>query len=233
MSEQQQHRGPNYWLSFVLIGLGVVFLLDRIDLLDAGDILEFWPVGLMAIGILKLVTSKFRDIWSSGILIFIGLIFFLDYQNVIYFSIWDLWPVALILIGIKIFFDQRRDPSERSDMEAVDADRLDVAALFGGREVRMNSSQFLGGNISVMFGGAEIDLREARTATGSAKINIFVMFGGGELYVPNNWKVVFKGLPLFGGFSDSRKNVLPEDRSEENTLFLTGFVMFGGFEVKS
>lgn len=39
------------WWGFLLIGLGAVFTLDNLDILDLEDLTRFWPLGLVALGV--------------------------------------------------------------------------------------------------------------------------------------------------------------------------------------
>ncbi len=47
--------GKQQTAPLVLIAIGVIFLLDQFDLIDFDRILNFWPVGLIALGIWMLV----------------------------------------------------------------------------------------------------------------------------------------------------------------------------------
>ncbi len=49
----RQQIGP-----LMLIALGVLFLLDQLGVMDIGRIAEFWPVGLIALGVWLLVKRK-------------------------------------------------------------------------------------------------------------------------------------------------------------------------------
>ena len=54
-------KGSELSWGFLLIALGVIFLLDKLDIIDFGDFIStFWPVILIAIGI-KLVLNKNTD----------------------------------------------------------------------------------------------------------------------------------------------------------------------------
>ncbi|MFB6152797.1 MAG: LiaF domain-containing protein [Halodesulfurarchaeum sp.] len=75
----------------------------------------------------------------------------------------------------------------------------------------MTSAAFTGGDITVAFGGAEIDLRDATVAADGAEIGVLGLFGGVEVVVPRNWDVTIDVLPVFGGASDDR---LREAREE-------------------
>ena len=38
----------------MVIAVGVLFTLDNLEIIDARDYLQYWPAGLVAIGLLKL-----------------------------------------------------------------------------------------------------------------------------------------------------------------------------------
>jgi hypothetical protein len=80
-----------------------------------------------------------------------------------------------------------------------------------------------------VFGGAEIDLRDAIPAPG-ANLDVFTAFGGLEIQVPQGWQVDIKGLPIFGGFD----NVTVKEQLGPDAPLLTinATVMFGGLEIK-
>src|SRR5262245_34647850 len=69
-------------------------------------------------------------------------------------------------------------------------DRLDEFAMFGGGDRMIRSQSFRGGNVTAIMGGFDIDLRDAQIEGDSARIEMFVMMGGVDLKVPENWNVV-------------------------------------------
>lgn len=57
---QTQNRNGGLFVGGLLILLGVVFLLDRLDVMDVGDLFStFWPLILIAIG-LKMILDRDR-----------------------------------------------------------------------------------------------------------------------------------------------------------------------------
>lgn len=235
MTNTSPTRGSSFWISVILISVGLLILLDNFNVFYLGDIWSYWPLALIAIGVVKLVGSNYKDLFSSGILILIGTVFLLDEMNIFYIDdIFELWPLILIFIGGRIIYNlyyHGGDPSARA--EGVAEDRVDGVAIFGGREMRVDSDTFKGGNLTVMFGGSEIYLGNSRPAAPRAVLDVFVMFGGVEIYVPSNWRVVQKAVPLFGGFTDSRRAIDTTADPSENVLVINGFVLFGGVEVKA
>lgn len=80
-----------------------------------------------------------------------------------------------------------------------------------------------------MFGGSDLDLREASLEGGEATISIVDLFGGTDLYVPDGIEVDFNGFGLFGGASEHGGDVPP--RPGAPLLRVRAFSMFGGTDV--
>ena len=78
------------------------------------------------------------------------------------------------------------------------------------------------------MGGCELDLRQADMENGPAEIEIFAMWGGIEIKVPEGWEVTGNILPIMGG-ADVRTNAAPGGRK----LIVNGFVMMAGVDIKS
>src|SRR3989304_514783 len=74
----------------------------------------------------------------------------------------------------------------RPGRQVLDSDRISSFNVFSGTEIASHSAEFKGGNIGAVFGGAEIDLRDARLAPGAA-LDVFAAFGGGEIRGPDGW----------------------------------------------
>ncbi len=72
MQPGYQPRGPQFgsaspqrWIpAIILIGVGVVFLLDNLNILPVDQIFKFWPLLLIALGLFLLVD---RTAWHIGI----------------------------------------------------------------------------------------------------------------------------------------------------------------------
>ncbi|MEV4175792.1 TetR family transcriptional regulator [Nonomuraea sp. NPDC049709] len=75
-----------------------------------------------------------------------------------------------------------------------------------------------------MFGGGEIDLRDARFADHEIKVRVFALWGYAEVTVPDDVEVEVKGFGLFGGFDRSavrRRRGAPR-------VVISGLALFGG-----
>ena len=77
-----------------------------------------------------------------------------------------------------------------------------------------------------------IDLRGAGITGESATLEIFTLFGGVELKVPQAWRVVMSGTPILGVFTASTSPIRDES-TPVRTLIVRGTAIMGGVEVKN
>ena len=77
-----------------------------------------------------------------------------------------------------------------------------------------------------MFGGGEVDLRDATLDPAGATLHVSTLFGGGSLVVPEGWNVE-TSLSGIGGVGDMRPKV--ERSPDAPTLRVEGTNWFGGW----
>jgi predicted membrane protein len=212
-------------VGFVLIVLGVLFLLDQNDILDSGDLIaDWWPIVFVVAGLLYVSFSP-RHIMVPAVLVIIGLAllarsldFVPDWLQTVF------WPVVLVAIGLWVIFG-----SGLGSNTVQRGDRVNSLVAFFGRKIVNQSQQFGGGSIFTVFGGTEVDLRQARPVPEGAAIDVVVAFGGVEIVVPEGWRVEVKGIPLFGGWSNKTKGGLVG--IDAPLLSIEALVAFGGLDI--
>lgn len=111
----------------------------------------------------------------------------------------------------------------------MDASRIDTTAVMAGSSIRDDTADFQGGDITVVMGGLEIDLRHAGMVQPEAVLNVFVVFGGLVIKVPTGWSVVSRGAPILGGIDDK---TVP-GMAATHRLVIDGYVIMGGVEIKN
>jgi predicted membrane protein len=104
------------------------------------------------------------------------------------------------------------------------------AAVFGGVDRHIAASDFHGAQCTAIFGGCNIDLRDAQIEGSEAVLETYAIFGGVEIRVPEDWEVVSRNVAIFGGVSDHRRR--PLRGPDTKTLILEGVAIFGGVTVK-
>ena len=104
--------------------------------------------------------------------------------------------------------------------------------MFSGTRQKIESQEFEGGKIAVIFGGAEIDLRGAVTKREEITIKAEAVFGGVEMWVPANWQTIVRGTAVFGSFEDKTFPAAP-GQGKMPRLIVTGGAVFGSVIVKN
>ncbi|NIA56539.1 cell wall-active antibiotics response protein [Massilia sp. TW-1] len=219
-------------LGLLVVGMGVLFLLDNLDILNFRHAIGFWPLAFIVAGCVALFGNGSRSSnYMGGVLVAIGVLMIAGRMGFFYISWGTLWPLVMIALGGLVLF-RSLGPGRVARPGTADGtgtdNVVDVVAVLGGFERRVTTSDFRGGEITAILGGCELDLREASIVK-EAVINVFAIWGGINIKVPPDWAVVLNGTPLMGGFSE--KTVTPPDTSKR--LVITGYAIMGGVEVRN
>ncbi len=226
-------------LGIILIVVGFMFVARNFGFFPfpVREIIFSWQMLLIFIGVLMLV-ARSNNV-AGVILILIGGFFLIpDIFNLPFHWHWHtfFWPVLFIVIGVLILFrGGRHRPyhlGEGEEQELSD-DYLDDVSIFGGGNRIITSNNFMGGKITSIFGGSTIDLRKANLAKGKSVIDIFSMFGGSKVIVPNDWDIRVDVVSIFGGYSDKRTPDPHIVYDASKQLVIKGVAIFGGGEIKS
>ena len=250
--------GPNSTGGLVIglgvIAVGVLFLLRNAGILYFDDIWQYWPVILIVLGFSKISNIHSASSVTSGLIIGgIGAVFLLRNLGYIYGDIWQyLWPGILIAVGVSILVrhlewrEQSLNPEQPppgsgstfppgSGFTATTsgANYLHAECIFSGTRQKIETQDFLGGKVTTIFGGAEIDLRSANTKREEVSIKAEAVFGGIELWVPAHWQTIVRGSGVFGSFEDKTFPAAPGSQSNAPRLLVTGGAVFGSVIVKN
>jgi hypothetical protein len=220
----------------IVIGIGVLFLLNNLNIVFLHDIWRYWPGLLIAAGIAKLVDStESSGRVTGGVLVGIGGLFLADTLGYLMLTWASFWPLVLIGAGVLMLWTRLAPPRAwipNIPSGGAREGTLNEAAIFGGVERKITTDDFRGGHITALFGGVEIDLRRAGMRGDSAVIDVTSMFGGVELKIPQNWIAVAEVAAIFGGLGN--KSVEPSaDMPGVKRLYIKGAAIFGGVEVKN
>lgn len=221
------------WGAMIAV-VGVILLLSHLDLIRIGSLMRYWPMILVCFGIANLFTPSSR-VWGA-ILLLVGAVFQLNNLGILHEGIADLWPVIIIVVGLLLMWNAFRPPVTVSSVSGdSSADVLNAVAIFGGCERRINSQHFCGGRSTSIFGGVELDFRDADMEGDEVTIEVNCVFGGIEIRVPPNWFVNSKSIPVLGGYSDKTRRADTADAAARKvkTLIITGAVVFGGVEISN
>lgn len=214
--------------------LGVLWTLDNLDLMESEAIVRWWPVVPLAIGFMKLTGwGMEKNPGVGALLTVIGGMFLLDAMNLANVGVELIFPLLVIFVGVQLTLRAWRGTSVAGP-EPGQADADDYVRSFAvmGAVTRRNESQaFRGGELSAVMGGVELDLTEARAANGRAVVDVFAIWGGIDIRVPDDWRVEVEATPIMAGVESNAR--LAPDAVATGTLVVRGFVMMGGVEIKN
>lgn len=213
--------------ALLIILVGVLLLASTTGIFATETIWNWVPMVFVLLGLWAIWKSRGRNL--TGPIMVIAIAGTYQLRNLGFVSdaqIGDWWPLFIVLFGVLILLGRER--RRRLGTSSSGADEVTMISIFGGSDQRVTSKAFTGGEAVSIFGGGEIDLREASVENPPAVIESVAIFGGPEIRVPEDWNVKLDVLTLFGGAEDSRPRT---EVSDEPDLVITGVTIFGGVEV--
>jgi hypothetical protein len=249
---------PPVFVGILLIALGVVFLLDNLNIIESRTFFRtFWPALFIAWGAGRLMYGRGGEQVLGGVAVLGGGVLL---GNRLFG--WDvniaalLWPLILIALGIAIVtrgaWGRRpvkapalpggpamnaTDASEAGTAHSVSANpSADVSstvkefAFMAGVDRRSISQSFRGGDVSAFMGSVELDLRECRAAGEEVSINLSVVMGNAAFRIPRDWAVDSRVANILASFEDRSE---PPVAASPKRLVLVGSAILGGVEIRN
>ena len=236
VNAEKRGVGFGFFIGIGLVLIGGGLLLDTFNIIEFSSTLGmWWPSLLMIVAVVQLASGN-GSMLGSGILFLVGAMLQANKFDWLPGGFWStFWPVILILVGISFIGSRWKkkdtkhfDPNHIGRVN-VEGSRVDKTAIFTGFDTRVGSKDFTGGELNAIFGGIEIDLRDAVIQQKTAILDVTAIFGGVELHVPPEWNVITKGTPIFGGIDDKSLRT-PADAGAP-VLMINATAIFGGIEI--
>jgi len=205
----------------LLVAAGVIYILNAFGIADINISFDGWWSLFIIIPCLEGVLTD-RDKTGSILGLIVGIMLLLAARNVIdYTLIWQLViPLILIAIGIKMI--RKATHTGEKNAEGTNAIFSSGTIDYTGKELRL-------AKITAVFGGTTCNLLNAKIHNDS-QVELFCMFGGADILVPENVNIKINTFCLFGGIADKRK--IKNDTESSTTLHINGFCLFGGADIK-
>lgn len=239
MKIESRHRSrvqSRVVFGLVVIGVGVLALLDNLHLFDTQVLHTFWPLAFVVWGMLNIVNARtpVGPLFGVG-LVALGSVMTLQKLGILHTSLRDWWPVFLILAGLYIvaraFVPRPAVLGVRGMVPVAEVEHgslLEVRAAFSGQVLKNDSQDFKGGRVQISLGGLELDLRQA-SINGEAVLQVETFMGGVAIKVPPDWQVLVQVSSTLGAVDD--KTVPPMNPVKR--LVIRGEVVVGGIEIKN
>jgi hypothetical protein len=119
-------------------------------------------------------------------------------------------------VAAKFMLESRAEPETQE---------IDLVSIFEGSELKSSADPFYGGKILTMFGGSQLDLRDAKPAPTGIYLDLAIVCGGLELVIPEGWRIEFSGNVIAGGFDDATTT---DSNPDAVRVHIGGFVLAGG-----
>ena len=227
--ENKTNIRPTPQLAFgvIVVLLGILFTLDNLNILHAGEYLRYWPVLLLALGAYRLAEPGEPPNYVPGIIfVAVGMVFLANSLH-FHLPVRRYWPLLLVLLGMAIISHAfRRTTAAGADDSSV----MSAFAFLSGVQRSCRSQNFRAADFTAILGGCEIDMRQADIGAESAIINVFSFWGGIEIRVPDHWMVSAEILPIMGGCDD---HAATHGEGPRKRLIVKGLVIMGGIEVRN
>lgn len=197
--------------------LGLLLTLENLDLFEAGRILRYWPVVLIVFGLINLGDASRRGI--AAVAVVAGSVLLALKTHWLRFSLFDLWPVLLIVVGAVIVLRALgvHGPEARGNLWSV----------LNTRKVTIDPNDLDRKQLVAFMGGANIEVADT-PHEGPVTIEALAMWGGIEIRVPSGWEVIAEVVPIMGGI-DIKTYGEPNGRQ----LIVRGLVLMAGMEIKN
>lgn len=240
--------GRMFFAVFLIIA-GLALFLDNVGILRLRNIWEYSPLLMVAWGISVIASagSMTRRYWGAILIVF-GVLGTLLNLGVLHLHTRDdSWILALLLIAMGLMalmktiesnsapkpigFPQEQLPQRPPPSDNV----LSEHTVFGSIKRRVETSNFMGGQIECVFGSVELDLRYSQIVPNGkpVMIDIKCVFGSTKMRIPDTWMVTVQAAGVFGSVED--KTIPPRTGAGPGTplLILTGESVFSSVEVEN
>ena len=241
---------PKFIIGICLVIMGVVLALDQFGLLQGFHLLRFWPAALILIGLVMLKRGERHSTLRALVFIVVGGWLLLNTLGLVRLDIWEFFvPLLLVFFGARMLMhnqgsrptDQPPGGQPTSGLNSATTGatssgsgepvHASLFALLSSSKRRWGKSVFRGAETTAFMGGCELDLRDALMGPGElAVVDVFVMMGGVNIFVPPHWTVSQEIVPLMGGVHDKTRSV-PSNPAQH--LLVRGTVVMGGVEIRN
>jgi predicted membrane protein len=257
--QPNNRNSPKFVIGVFLVLMGVLLALDQLGLVQANHLLRFWPAALIILGLVMLQRRERQSALRALVLIVVGGWLLLNTLGLVSLDLWGfIWPLLLVFFGARIMMHNQGSGSNASPDQPGAANptagtnstgqtgpggyasaapnsgepvHASLFSLLSSSKRRWGKSVFRGAEATAFMGGCELDLRDALMSSGElAVVEVFVIMGGVNIFVPPNWTVSQEVVPLLGGVHDKTRSV-PSNPAQH--LLVRGTVVMGGVEISN
>ena len=221
---------PKFVLGVFVLIAGILLTLDSLNLVDTSRYFRFWPAVLIGVGAVVFTQARGgHDRGKGALIVLAGVVLMLGAFDIIEVRFWELfWPGVMIVAGGSLIMQTLRrhrgpslDPSES----------VSSFTFMGGVKRTSNANPFRHSDLTAIWGGCDLDLRQATIPPGEeAAIDVFALMGGHKSRVPEEWAVDSRVFPFMGGVDDK---TTPAADASAPRLVVRGAIIMGGLHLSN
>lgn len=218
----------------VLIIIGMLWSLNALEITNINYFFDgWWTLFIIVPSFIGLLTEKNKQVSLVGLLI--GAFLLASCQNLIDFEIVKKLavPAIIVIIGISLVFGGLFTKTKKSATfpvkKAQNVNARNVAAIFSGQNVKFTEDTYFDGiELNAVFGGIKCDVKDSAIHQ-DCVINVCAIFGGVDIFLPDNVNIECHSTSLFGGLSNHKgERKIPD----APTVYINATCLFGGADVK-
>jgi len=229
------HRLHGVVLGLTVIAWGALLLLREMGLVDpALHALDFWPLLLVGFGLSALLRWRNAGSVLFGLVVgALGTGLLAERLGWAGLPVVHLWPILVIAAGLALMLRGaiRTHPRPFSS-EKLSAEVLERNVTMGNLKLAVDSQQFKGARLGATMGEVQVDLRRAAMSGDEAAIEVSLVMGGIELWVPGNWQVVSDVAPFMGAVED-KTEARPDSSGVQKRLVIRGSITMGAVTIRN
>ncbi len=224
-------NSSNILWGIVLVVLGAILSLNAFDITNINIFFDgWWTLFIIVPSIIGLFDNNEKTGNIIGIVI--GVLLLLACREIIDFRVvWKLFlPIILVIIGFSLIFKNTITNSINNKIKKINMnnkDNKEYISTFSGQKIDFSNEEFKGCSLSAVFGGLDLDLRDA-VIKEDVVINATSVFGGIEIRMPKNVNVKVNSTSIFGGVDNKSKS----DNNSKVTIYVNATCLFGGVTLK-
>lgn len=214
----------------ILIIIGLILGLNALNITNINIFFDGWWTLFIIIpsliGLLEDKNSKTDNIIGLTI----GISFLLAAQNIIKIELILklIIPFILVSIGISLVFGNKLKNKVTEKIKNTSTKNFEnIIAIFSEQNIKKDNQSFKNANLDSIFGNINLDLKNSKLENETI-IKASSIFGNINILIPNDVNLEVKSIPIFGHITNKQNN----NKENKKTLYIDGFCMFGGINIK-
>lgn len=217
-------------IGIAILLLGILFLIEVFNPDFVVNFSLVWPVILLVLASYWIVKDK-KCTAFSGVVLFTGVWnLFVNLGLITYPYRSAFWPILLIIIGTFVILAalDNKEMTKTVRSSKGENGRKKYVGILSSIEEKVKGGNFSGADVYCIFGGVDLDLRKVELEE-DAVLNVYAVFGGGTIFVSDNYNIVCNSTALFGG-NDNKADTTHKKNTKTLTINCISFC--GGSEIK-